>query len=397
MKTKNIIIFSIISSFFLVSLISIWKILVTLQGIKLENFNFQIIFLLGFLVSLAHVIIGNKLNYILKLIIFSLIFIFIDGYLIQSMPIWYNIGVFLILYFFINKIKKFNNKILEEEHSTQIIIFDFLTLFGIVLFSFVILFPFYMMVVTSFKTQIALLVNPLDFSINFAQGFKDLFKSYFVIFKSYKFGKYILTSTIVSLGTVFITLVFAIPAAYAIARLNFFGKTFLSTSILIIYMFPAIVLVIPIYTVFSQLGLRNSIEGLLIVYTATTLPVAIYMLQGYFKSIPKELEEAAILDKLSWFGIITKIIIPLSIPAISSVALYVFMIAWNEFLFSLMFLDNPNSFTLSRAIQYLSGDAETPRQYLMAGSVIVTLPVLFIFVYFEKYLVSGLTAGSVKG
>tara|TARA_B100001142_G_scaffold11527_1_gene11030 strand:- start:674 stop:1867 length:1194 start_codon:yes stop_codon:yes gene_type:complete len=397
MKTKNIIIFSIISSFFLVSLISIWKILVTLQGIKLENFNFQIIFLLGFLVSLAHVIIGNKLNYILKLIIFSLIFIFIDGYLIQSMPIWYNIGVFLILYFFINKIKKFNNKILEEEHSTQIIIFDFLTLFGIVLFSFVILFPFYMMVVTSFKTQIALLVNPLDFSINFAQGFKDLFKSYFVIFKSYKFGKYILTSTIVSLGTVFITLVFAIPAAYAIARLNFFGKTFLSTSILIIYMFPAIVLVIPLYTVFSQLGLRNSIEGLLIVYTATTLPVAIYMLQGYFKSIPKELEEAAILDKLSWFGIITKIIIPLSIPAISSVALYVFMIAWNEFLFSLMFLDNPNSFTLSRAIQYLSGDAETPRQYLMAGSVIVTLPVLFIFVYFEKYLVSGLTAGSVKG
>ena len=200
-----------------------------------------------------------------------------------------------------------------------------------------------------------------------------------------------------SLGTVFITLVFAIPAAYAIARLNFFGKTFLSTSILIIYMFPAIVLVIPLYTVFSQLGLRNSIEGLLIVYTATTLPVAIYMLQGYFKSIPKELEEAAILDKLSWFGIITKIIIPLSIPAISSVALYVFMIAWNEFLFSLMFLDNPNSFTLSRAIQYLSGDAETPRQYLMAGSVIVTLPVLFIFVYFEKYLVSGLTAGSVKG
>ena len=397
MKTKNIIIFSIISSFFLVSLISIWKILVTLQGIKLENFNFQIIFLLGFLVSLAHVIIGNKLNYILKLIIFSLIFIFIDGYLIQSMPIWYNIGVFLILYFFINKIKKFNNKILEEEHSTQIIIFDFLTLFGIVLFSFVILFPFYMMVVTSFKTQMALLVNPLDFSINFAQGFKDLFKSYFVIFKSYKFGKYILTSTIVSLGTVFITLVFALPAAYAIARLNFFGKTFLSTSILIIYMFPAIVLVIPLYTVFSQLGLRNSIEGLLIVYTATTLPVAIYMLQGYFKSIPKELEEAAILDKLSWFGIITKIIIPLSIPAISSVALYVFMIAWNEFLFSLMFLDNPNSFTLSRAIQYLSGDAETPRQYLMAGSVIVTLPVLFIFVYFEKYLVSGLTAGSVKG
>ncbi len=206
-----------------------------------------------------------------------------------------------------------------------------------------------------------------------------------------------LTSTIVSLGTVIITLIFAIPAAYAVARLNFFGKNFLSTSILIIYLFPAIVLVIPLYTIFSQLGLRNSIEGLLIVYTATTLPVAIYMLQGYFKSIPKELEEAGIIDGQNWLGIIFKIILPLSLPAISSVALYVFMIAWNEFLFSLMFLDRPNTFTLSRAIQFLNVGAETPRQYLMAGSVVVTLPILIIFVYFEKYLVSGLTAGSVKG
>ena len=397
MKIKNLLIYSIISSFFLLSLISIWKILVTLQGLKLENFNTQIIFILGFLFSFLNIFIRERVNFIVKFLFFAFIFVYVDGFLISKLPIWYNIGIVFILYFFASKTKKYNSKFLNNEHSTQLIFFDFLTLFGIVLFSFVILFPFYMMLVTSFKTQIALLVNPLDFSIDFTQDLKSLFKSYFVIFTSYNFGKYILTSTIVSLGTVFITLIFAIPAAYAIARLNFFGKTFMSTSILIIYMFPAIVLVIPLYTVFSQLGLRNSISGLLIVYTATTLPVAIYMLQGYFKSIPKELEEAAILDKLSWFGIIIKIILPLSIPAISSVALYVFMIAWNEFLFSLMFLDNPNSFTLSRAIQYLSGDAETPRQYLMAGSVIVTLPVLFIFVYFEKYLVSGLTAGSVKG
>ncbi len=397
MRTKNIIIYSLISTFLLIFLISIWKILATLQGLSIKSFNIEILFIFGFLISFAHLGIGNRIKSTYKSIIFSTIFVFCDGFLIQKLPIWYNFGAFLIVCFFTYKISKYSFITLKEEHSTQVILFDFLTLFGILFFSFVILFPFYMMFVTSFKTQIALLVNPLDFSINFTQDLKDLFKSYFVIFKSYKFGKYILTSTIVSVGTVIITLLFAIPAAYAVARLNFFGKTFLSTSILIIYMFPAIVLVIPLYTIFSQLGLRNSIEGLLIVYTATTLPVAIYMLQGYFKSIPKELEEAAILDKLSWFGIITKIIIPLSIPAISSVALYVFMIAWNEFLFSLMFLDNPNSFTLSRAIQYLSGDAETPRQYLMAGSVVVTLPVLFIFVYFEKYLVSGLTAGSVKG
>tara|TARA_B100000073_G_scaffold335688_1_gene329578 strand:- start:520 stop:1713 length:1194 start_codon:yes stop_codon:yes gene_type:complete len=397
MKIRSLILYSFISSIFLFSVISIWKILSTLQGIDLKNFNFAIILSLGIGISLINLVIGDKLNNYIKSIVFASFFTLIDGFIIQNMPIWYNIGVFGIIIFYSFKIDKYNQKNLELEHSSQSVLFEFLTLFGIVLFSFVILFPFYMMIVTSFKTQAALLINPLDFSINFAQDIRELFKSYFVIFDTYKFGRYILISTFVSVGTVIITLIFAIPAAYAVARLNFFGKNFLSTSILIIYMFPAIVLVIPLYTVFSQLGLRNNVGGLLIVYTATTLPVAIYMLQGYFKSIPKELEEAAIMDKLNWFGIIIKIILPLSIPAISSVALYVFMIAWNEFLFSLMFLDNPNSFTLSRAIQYLSGDAETPRQYLMAGSVVVTIPVLFIFVYFEKYLVSGLTAGSVKG
>ncbi len=397
MKIRSLILYSFISSIFLFSVISIWKILSTLQGIDLKNFNFAIILSLGIGISLINLVIGDKLNSYIKSIVFASFFTLIDGFIIQNMPVWYNIGVFGIIIFHSFKIDKYNQKNLELEHSSQSVLFEFLTLFGIVLFSFVILFPFYMMIVTSFKTQAALLINPLDFSINFAQDIKELFKSYFVIFDTYKFGRYILISTFVSVGTVIITLIFAIPAAYAVARLNFFGKNFLSTSILIIYMFPAIVLVIPLYTVFSQLGLRNNVGGLLIVYTATTLPVAIYMLQGYFKSIPKELEEAAIMDKLNWFGIIIKIILPLSIPAISSVALYVFMIAWNEFLFSLMFLDNPNSFTLSRAIQYLSGDAETPRQYLMAGSVVVTIPVLFIFVYFEKYLVSGLTAGSVKG
>ena len=397
MKIKSLILYCLISSIFLFSLVSIWKVLSTLQGIDLENFNFAIILTLGIGISLINLIVGDKFHKDIKSIIFAILFTFVDGYLLQLMPIWYNIGIFGILIFYSFKIDKYNQKNLDLDHSSQSVLFEFLTLFGIVLFSFVILFPFYMMIVTSFKTQAALLINPLDFSINFAQDIKELFKSYFIIFDTYKFGRYILISTFVSVGTVIVTLIFAIPAAYAVARLNFFGKNFLSTSILIIYMFPAIVLVIPLYTVFSQLGLRNNVGGLLIVYTATTLPVAIYMLQGYFKSIPKELEEAAIMDKLNWFGIIIKIILPLSIPAISSVALYVFMIAWNEFLFSLMFLDNPNSFTLSRAIQDLSGDAETPRQYLMAGSVVVTIPVLFIFVYFEKYLVSGLTAGSVKG
>ena len=397
MKIKNIFTYCFISSLFLFSLICIWKILVTLQGIELTNFNFNKLFIFGIFLCVINLLIGKKLNLNIKLILLALLFSIFDYFISTNLPIWYSFGIFLISLFFFNNIKDYDKNFLSKNHSSQKLFFNFLTLFGITLFSFVILFPFYMMLVTSFKTQALLLLNPLDFSINFAKGLPELFKSYFIVFKDYNFGRYMLTSTIVSLGTVIITLIFAIPAAYAVARLNFFGKNFLSTSILIIYLFPAIVLVIPLYTIFSQLGLRNSIEGLLIVYTATTLPVAIYMLQGYFKSIPKELEEAGIIDGQNWLGIIFKIILPLSLPAISSVALYVFMIAWNEFLFSLMFLDRPNTFTLSRAIQFLNVGAETPRQYLMAGSVVVTLPILVIFVYFEKYLVSGLTAGSVKG
>ena len=397
MRYKPLLIYLFISSIFLTLVVSIWKIMATLQGLKLTEINFNINFLLALLLSLSLVFIGKRINHLIKILVLPLIFTFIYTAINESAPIWYNVGILLISLFFTNRVKNYNLNYLKEDFVSEKIVFDFLSLFAIVFFAFIILFPFYLMFVTSFKLQAALLYNPLDLSIDFTKNISDQFKSYLVIFKTYDFGRYILTSSIVSIGTVIITLIFAIPAAYAVARLNFFGKTFLSTSILIIYMFPAIVLVIPLYTVFSQLGLRNSIEGLLIVYTATTLPVAIYMLQGYFKSIPKEIEDAGLMDGQNWFGIIIKIIIPLSLPAIASGALYVFMIAWNEFLFSLMFLDNTKSFTLSRAINHLTGDAETPRQYLMAGSVVVTLPILLIFVYFEKYLVSGLTAGSVKG
>jgi multiple sugar transport system permease protein len=397
MKYKPLIITLFASSIFLATIICIWTIMATLQGLNFTTLNFNFNLLLSLGLTIVSIFVGNRFNHLLKIFILSISFTILYIFLSKSSPLWFSGGIFLLILFFTNKLRKYDLKYLNQDFISEKIVFEFLSLFAIIFFALVILFPFYIMFVTSFKTQTALLINPLDLSVDFSKNIFEIFKSYFVIFKTYNFGRYILTSSYVSIGTVLITLFFAIPAAYAVARLNFFGKTFLSSSILIIYMFPAIVLVIPLYTVFSQLGLRNSIGGLLIVYTATTLPVAIYMLQGYFKSIPKEIEEAGLIDGQNWFGIIIKIIIPLSLPAIASVSLYVFMIAWNEFLFSLMFLDNPKTFTLSRAINHLTGDAETPRQYLMAGSVVVTLPILLIFVYFEKYLVSGLTAGSVKG
>ena len=120
------------------------------------------------------------------------------------------------------------------------------------------------------------------------------------------------------------------------------------------------------------------------------------MLRGYFSTLSSEIDDAAIMDGLSRLQIIYKIAIPLSKPAIVSVALYVFMIAWNEFLFAFMFLDDPNLFTLSRGIISLNS-SEVPQQHLMAGAVIATIPIMMIFIYLEKFLISGLTTGSVKG
>ena len=267
---------------------------------------------------------------------------------------------------------------------------------GLVFLILIVIIPFYVMLMTSLKNQQSLLKNPLDLSIDLTSSPGKLFRSYIELFTEYDFLTLLLNSAFVSVVTVIITLLFSIPGAYAVAKLRFPAREWLSSSVLLIYLIPAIILVIPLYSVFSQLGLRNTLFGLCIVYPATTIPVALYMLRGYFSGLPSELDDAGLMDGLSRWQIIVKISIPLAIPAIASVALYVFMIAWNEFLFAFMFLDDIKIFTLSRGIVSLDS-TEVPRQHLMAASVIATVPVLFIFLWFEKFLVSGLTSGSVKG
>jgi multiple sugar transport system permease protein len=269
-----------------------------------------------------------------------------------------------------------------------------LKLFGILALLVAVLFPLAVMVITSLKSQAQLLQNPLDLSVDWRNP--DLFKSYITLIQEFGFATYFWNSLWVSAVTVVITLGISIPGAYAVARLRFPGASFFSQSILLIYMVPAIVLMLPLYVAFSQAGLRNTLGGLLLVYPATTIPVALYMLQGYFKGIPKELEEAGRVDGLSLPGILLKITLPLSLPALASVSLYVFMIAWNEFLFAFMFLDDPKIFTLPRGVASLNS-SELPRELLMAGAVMTTLPVMALFLWLERFMVQGLTAGSVKG
>ncbi len=280
-------------------------------------------------------------------------------------------------------------------HVFEESVIRFLMGLGYVFFTAIVLVPFYVMVMTSLKSQQALLKNPLDFTIDFSQG-TALFRSYIELFSQFNFGQYLWTSFYVSVLTVFITLLFSVPGAYAVARLNFRGRAAFSRSILLIYMVPLIVLALPIYIVFSMTGLRNTIPGLILIYPVTTIPVALYMLQGYFRGLPEEVEEAGLMDGLSRLKVIWQITLPLALPAIVSVSLYIFMIAWNEFLLAFMLLDDPSKFTLTRGVSMLNS-SEIPRQHLMAGSVIATVPIMILFLGLERFMTRGLTAGSVKG
>jgi len=291
-------------------------------------------------------------------------------------------------------LRKVNPGVLSR-HVFEESVIRFLMGLGYVFFTAIVLVRFYVMFMSSLKSQQALLKNPLDFSIDISQG-AALFRSYIELFSQFNFAQYLWTSFYVSVLTVFITLLFSVPGAYAVARLQFRGRAAFSRSILLIYMVPLIVLALPIYIVFSITGLRNTIPGLVLIYPVTTIPVALYMLQGYFRGLPEEVEEAGLMDGLSRLKVIWKITLPLALPALVSVSLYIFMIAWNEFLLAFMLLDDPSKFTLTRGVSMLNS-SEIPRQHLMAGSVIATVPIMVLFLSLERFMTRGLSAGSVKG
>jgi multiple sugar transport system permease protein len=283
---------------------------------------------------------------------------------------------------------------LMGRERVETIVIKVLRIAGLVFFMVLVAFPFYWMIVSSFKSLEELLLKPSNLGLDLG---KIDFRAYYAVLFEHGFARSIVNSVYVSALTVLFSVTLATVGGYAVTRLRFRGRSFMSLTILVIYMFPAIVLVIPLYVVFSKMGLRDSINVLVLVYLAQTLPVALYMLRSYFQTLPVELEYAGLTDGCSRFGVIWRIVIPLSAPALTTVALYTFMIAWNEFLFAFMFLDSPEKFTLSRGVVQLAGSVHLSKQLVMAASVLVTVPILVLFVFFERHLVRGLTAGAMKG
>ena len=211
------------------------------------------------------------------------------------------------------------------------------------------------------------------------------------------FGRQLLSSLVVSTATTVVGLSLAVTAAYALSRFRFPGKQSGMQLLLITQMFPATLMLVPLYSILQGLGLLDSIGGLVLVYATSSLPFCVWMLRGYFDTLPKELEEAAIMDGASPFQVFWKVVLPLARPALAVTALFSFMTAWNEFILAATLLNDASLFTLPVALQRYVGEYKVEWGHFAAGALVVSAPVMALFFALQKHLVGGLTAGGVKG
>ncbi len=262
------------------------------------------------------------------------------------------------------------------------------------------LFPFYYMVVMSFVPVQDLLRNPSLLVPELQQLTLDTYRQVVASEEDGGFGfaRFMRNSAIVATGATLLTMLLSVPAAWAMTRLKFAGGRQVSAMFLAVYMFPAIIIAVPVFVGFQVLGLGSTLIGLVIAYIALIVPVTVHMLRSYMISIPESIDEAAMIDGATRWQIMRKITVPLALPTIMSTALYAFMIAWNEFLFALLFLSaKPELWTVSLGLTRLADGQEVSRTILMAGSVLLTLPIVIMYAFAERWLTEGLTAGAEKG
>ncbi|WIY23909.1 carbohydrate ABC transporter permease [Parasedimentitalea psychrophila] len=211
------------------------------------------------------------------------------------------------------------------------------------------------------------------------------------------FLSYFTNSLVVSLGTAGLTTVFAAGAGYAFSRFNFGGKKIIIAVMLITQMFPLLMIIAPIYKVVASLGLLNSLTSLIIVYTAFNIPFATFLMQSFFDGIPKDLEEAAMMDGCSRFQALRKVILPLTLPGLGATLGFVFTAAWSELLFALMLISKNDTMTFPVGLLTFVSKFSVDWGQMMAAGVLALVPSCLFFIFIQRYLVQGLTSGAVKG
>lgn len=230
-------------------------------------------------------------------------------------------------------------------------------------------------------------------------GFRPVLDNYAAIFRQQSFGRAILNSLVVATLTVALALGLAVAAAYPLARQQFRGKRTLLLTFLAVSMFPQVAVLSGLFTLIRQLGLYNNLLGLVFAYMIFTLPFSVWVLTTFMRALPRELEEAAIVDGASPLDVVVRIFLPLLGPAAAATGLLAFIAAWNEFLFALTFTLSDHMRTVPVAIALMSGASayELPWGQIMAASVVVTVPLVLLVLVFQRRIVAGLTAGAVKG
>lgn len=211
------------------------------------------------------------------------------------------------------------------------------------------------------------------------------------------FGRQLANSIVVAAAATAVGVALACSAAYALSRFRFPGRRTSLRGFLVSQMFPGVVTSIPLYVLLDRLGLLNHMLGLVLVYATTAIPFCVFMLKGYFDSLPRELEEAVLLDGGTRFDAFWRVALPLARPALAVTALFCFLTAWNEFILAFTFMTDPRSWTLPVALQRYVGDYSTEWGHFAAGAIVVSLPVMALFFALERHLVGGLTQGGVKG
>lgn len=254
-------------------------------------------------------------------------------------------------------------------------------------------YPFLYTIATSFKTGTALFDTGLWPKEPTVRNYVQLFEG------RQPFGRHLLNSVMVATVTVAIALLMAITASYALGRIQFKGKAALLLTILAVSMFPQVAVLSGMFELMQAMGLYNKAIGLVVPYTIFTLPFTVWVLTTFMRGLPKELEEAAIMDGCGPLRIIFQVFMPLLWPALVSTGLLAFIGAWNEFLFALTFVNEDTERTVPVSISLITGATayEVPWGSIMAASVIVTVPLVILVLLFQRKIVSGLTAGAVKG
>jgi ABC-type glycerol-3-phosphate transport system permease component len=255
-----------------------------------------------------------------------------------------------------------------------------------------ILAPFLWMISTSLKDPAEVVLrDPTIIPRSFAV------ENYVDVFRRGNFGRYFLNSVIVSLAVTVISVAIATLSGYAFARYRLPGGKAILLGILATQMFPAILLAIPLYILIRNLGLLNSLLGLILVYTSFALPFCVWMLRNYFLTIPKDLDESALVDGATRLQALRSVVLPVAMPGIAATGIFSFILAWNEFLYANTFISSAELRTLPVGLQSLIGEFTTDWGMLMAGAVVTTIPVVVIFFFVQRRLTQGLAAGAVKG